>query len=77
MATIEEQYTKELHNKYGYFAAWDPGVKYKLGDYGKLKNKTVFERYGNISDLGIKFEITEKSSPGVLSWHSDGVQRCH
>jgi hypothetical protein len=74
MTSLAKQYTKEFNKKYGgYFVAWDPGVKYQLGDYGKLKDKTVFERYGNIKDLGINFEETELSSPGNMVFKSDGV----
>lgn len=75
MATIEKQYTGELHKEFGYFAAWDPGIKYKLGDYGKIKHKTVFERYGNISDLGIKFRTTDPSPSGKLSYQSKGTTK--
>ncbi|MDR3046041.1 MAG: hypothetical protein LBU51_00300 [Bacteroidales bacterium] len=77
MGTIERQYTEELYKRYGgYFAAWDPGVKYQLGDYGILKDKTIFERYGNITtDFGVNFEVTELSSPGNLSFCSEGINK--
>jgi hypothetical protein len=51
---LNTQYAKELHSQFGYLATWLPTASLKLGDIGTIKDG-VFERTGNLKDLGIEF----------------------
>jgi hypothetical protein len=69
--TVVEQYTKELHDKFKYYATWLPGNKLKVGDVGKLNNR-VFEYETNLKNLGIPFEVFTTENKTNLDYKSDG-----
>jgi hypothetical protein len=58
MAAVYEQYIEELHDKYGYLAAWLPNTKLRLGDVGILK-RDRFEFTTTLNDLGIPFNTRD------------------
>jgi hypothetical protein len=72
MAGPMAQYTNEMRNKFGYFAAWTPSHPFKLGDYGILK-KSVFRRLANVVDLGISFETRVQNSKANLKYATEGA----
>ncbi len=60
MGAVYQQYTEELHDKFGYLATWLPGTKLKLGDVGILK-RDRFEFVTTLNDLGLPFTIRDIS----------------
>ncbi len=58
MASMAAAYVKDLHNNFEeLYATWLPSGKYKLGDYGPVRNAT-FDYEGNIQrDFKIQFSI--------------------
>ena len=52
----QEQYTDEMHDHFGYYATWTPGLKLNLGDIGIL-NGNAFTRLANIKDKGLTFLV--------------------
>lgn len=71
MASVQDQYTEEMYKKFGYYAAWNPGVPFKLGDIGRLKNR-IFTRTGNLESLGIPIQIREDKTKTTLEHYSHG-----
>jgi hypothetical protein len=52
---ISSIYSEEIHNNLRpLYANWEPTQPIALGDYGKLEDD-IFIRFGNVTDLGIKF----------------------
>ena len=37
MTAVYEQYTQEMHSRFGYLATWLPNARIALGDVGVLK----------------------------------------
>lgn len=74
--SIAQMYCSTMNGHYGYrYAAWEPEVALRLGDYGTL-NKFYFSKIGNISDdFGLTVE--EEPSPqvgGTFGYTSKGVR---
>ncbi|MBC8081924.1 MAG: hypothetical protein H7Z21_01825 [Hymenobacter sp.] len=67
----QKQYTKEMKNRFGYYAAWDPGIPCALGDIGVLKNN-VFTRLGSLTEQGIPFEALLDTTPVDMDYESRG-----
>ena len=65
---LNTEYAKELHTQFGYLATWLPTATLKLGDIGTIKDG-VFERTGNLKDLGITFKA-ETHPAGDLEYAS-------
>ncbi len=65
-------YTREMYRQFGYLATWNPGTPMELGDIGIMKQKQ-FTKIGNVSDLGISFEIEEDHTPIDLEFSSEGA----
>ncbi|WP_025742587.1 hypothetical protein [Aquimarina pacifica] len=65
-------YTQELYRQFGYLATWNPGTPMALGDIGIMRQKQ-FTKIGNVSDLGISFEIEEDITPIDLEFSSEGA----
>ncbi|GHT79760.1 hypothetical protein AGMMS50262_23820 [Bacteroidia bacterium] len=75
MRSIAELYTDAMRQKYGMvYAAWKLGNHYELGDYGFL-NDNVFERQGNVKQLGFDFEILKDPNPSDENYKSTGVNK--
>ncbi len=68
-----QQYTSELHAKFGYLATWAPNLILHLGDVGTLRDH-VFEPVTTLSKLGIPFEKRDSQSPADYEYvSSDSV----
>lgn len=73
MQSPYEQYTEELHERYGYLATWLPSTKLRLGDVGVLR-RDRFELVTTLHHLGIEFaarDISEAADYEYIS--SDGA----
>jgi len=70
--SVVEQYTNELHKKFGYYATWMPGKKLVIGDVGKL-NGRVFERETSLKNLGIEFQVIVDDTKMDLDYKSEGA----
>lgn len=53
--SIARTYSKEMHDRYGYWAAWLPNVQMKLGAVGRL-SPGDFQDIDSLDALGIAFE---------------------
>lgn len=74
MASPRKSYTKQMANKFGYYATWFPTVPLKLGDYGIMQKKYLFVRVGNVHDLGIKFNKRIDTTANSIDYQtSDSV----
>lgn len=67
----QEQYTNEIREHFGYYAAWNPGVPLSLGDIGTFKDN-VFTGISDLSSFGINFDIKEDSTVTDLEYNSKG-----
>jgi hypothetical protein len=66
---LNTHYARELHDQFGYLATWLPTANLKLGDIGTIRDG-VFERSGNLKDLGITFTTETHSDAGDLEYAS-------
>jgi hypothetical protein len=74
MKPAYEQYTEELHQRFGYLATWLPNVKLQLGDVGVL-NRDRFERVSSLEQLGIPFTAHSFGSAADYEYtSSDSVE---
>jgi len=71
MKAVEKQYTDEMKENFGYYAAWNPGVPLQLGDIGTLDGN-VFTRIGSLSDQNISFEKRPDPTKINLEYNSHG-----
>ncbi|MBK6545719.1 MAG: hypothetical protein IPG12_10680 [Saprospiraceae bacterium] len=71
MKSAQEQYTDEMKKKFGYYATWNPGVPFKIGDIGTF-NDNIFTRLSNLEDLGIEFDIRTDNTKTPLEHNSQG-----
>ena len=69
MPTIEEQYTDEMYEQRGYFAAWEPNVAIKLGDCGPIDGRT-FKPQGDLFQWRIEFDVTDEGQPADIDYSS-------
>jgi hypothetical protein len=65
MASIAEQYGREIHGQLGYWPAWLPGMWVKLGDCGTIDD-FQFNRRTSLRSLGVEFEVEDRGTPGNL-----------
>jgi hypothetical protein len=65
VTAVNVQYTRELHDRFGYSATWVPTSEVRLGDVGVLR-KHQYERVRTLADLDIGFERRNASSMGSL-----------
>jgi hypothetical protein len=71
-----EQYTEELHQRYGYLATWLPSTKLHLGDVGTLR-RDRFELVTTLNHLGIEFatrDISEAADYEYISANGASLQ---
>lgn len=71
MASVEQQYTKELRNGLGYLATWLPGMPIFLGDVG-LIDDGVFKRVSHLQPLGVGFKTQKDRSTDRYEYQSSG-----
>lgn len=69
MASSADQYTREIHDKLHYWAAWLPGTLIRLGDCGTV-DRFVFNRRSSLSSFGIAFDKDKRGSSGHLTHQS-------
>jgi len=65
MASIAEQYGRELKGELNYWPAWLPGTIVRLGDCGTIDN-FQFNRRTSLKALGVDYETQDQGSPGDL-----------
>ncbi|WP_371551403.1 hypothetical protein OG266_38460 [Streptomyces sp. NBC_00554] len=70
-----EQYTRELFDKWGYFATWMPNGPCALGDVGVLRGRR-FNRMTSLANLGVAFTTTRRGTPVDYSYASTGGVDC-
>lgn len=66
---LNTQYAKELHDQFGYLATWLPSSNLKLGDFGTIEDG-IFQRAGNLKDLGIGFTTETHPDAGDVEYAS-------
>jgi len=66
---LNKKYAKEIHDEYGYLAAWLPTANIQVGDVGTIKDG-IFEKKGNLKDVGIKFSSTTDPQTGEYEYAS-------
>jgi hypothetical protein len=69
MVAISRQYTREMYEKFGYFATWLPNVRLKLGDVGVVKER-AFEPASSLEKLGIAFDTDCDRQPADVDYTS-------
>ncbi|MBN1340097.1 MAG: hypothetical protein JXA03_12280 [Bacteroidales bacterium] len=67
----KDQYTREMHKKFGYYATWEPNRPLSLGDVGIFR-KNEFTRISNLVHFNISFNINPDDTPGDLEYNSQG-----
>lgn len=76
MASPQEQYTREMHEKFGYLAIWAPNVTLKLGDVGVI-TKHEFSFMTTLEERGIKFRVRRGDRPASYEHRSAGGVSVH
>lgn len=71
MSAVHEQYAREMHASFGYFASWPPNATISLGDVGVVR-RMGFRRLQNLSDLGIGLAVKRAGRPADLEYASAG-----
>src|SRR5579863_9247115 len=66
------QYTREMHENFGYFATWAPNVQLQLGDIGVLRDY-VFEPVTTLGRMGIPFQARTAGNAIDLDYASAGT----
>lgn len=69
MASGYRRYLREMSSRFGYLAAWHPGVVLRLGDVGLLE-RGQFTRMTTLGQLGIPFGARADEKPDALSHES-------
>ncbi len=71
MTELVELYSKGIKRKLkNYWAAWLPGTRYAVGDFGTL-NGYLFEKAGTLAEFGIEFHAEPDSDPSPLDISSE------
>jgi hypothetical protein len=65
--SLRSKYAKQVHSTLGsgYHAAWYPDTPHTVGTYGRMEDD-VFMPYGNVVDLGVKYDIDPDITPSAL-----------
>jgi hypothetical protein len=69
MPAINQQYAREMNEKFGYFATWLPNVRVKLGDVGVVRDH-VFEPVSSLEQMGIAFDVDRDRQTADLDYTS-------
>ncbi len=67
MASVAEQYVREIHDDLSYWPVWAPGVHLELGSCGPVGDDWEFKPEANIRDFGIEFEPAPPN-PTTMPW---------
>jgi hypothetical protein len=73
--SLRSKYARQVRRTFGkgYHAAWFPDTPHALGAYGRIEDD-VFIAHGNISDLGVQYQIDKDTIPSALECNaSKGV----
>ena len=73
--SLRSKYARQVRRTFGsgYHAAWFPDTSRTIGDYGRMDDD-VFIAHGNISDLGVQYNIDLDTIPSALAINaSEGV----
>ncbi len=66
----QEQYTKELYQRFGYLATWTPAVPISLGDVGEMDG-SVFRRVSSLKEMNVSFAIRPAENKEDLVYTSE------
>jgi hypothetical protein len=69
---LAERYCDGIRDELEFYAAWLPDTIMRLGDYGKVDDG-VFQRAGNIRELGVAFPSILGEPGGDHEYQSDGT----
>jgi hypothetical protein len=72
MVAIHERYTRELYEKYGYFAGWLPSTRLALGDVGTFAGRR-FTKLTTLADLRVPFTTDAPGAIADLEYASSGA----
>lgn len=72
MAAIHERYTREVYEKYGYFAGWLPSTRLALGDIGTFAGRR-FTKLSTLADLRVPFTTDAPGAIADLEYASSGA----
>lgn len=65
--SLRSKYAKQVRSTFGsgYHAAWYPDTPHAIGAYGRMEDD-VFISYGNVAELGVKYDINRDTIPSAL-----------
>jgi hypothetical protein len=66
---LNTKYAKEIHDQFGYLATWLPTANMQVGDVGTI-NDGIFDKKGNLKDLGITFSSQADPQMGDVEYAS-------
>lgn len=69
--SLASQYCKELRRELRRHANFPPNRPIALGDYGVVRDH-VFDRLGNVADLGIRFGVVDGAGQSSFQFKSQG-----
>lgn len=67
MAGPQQQYLREMHRRFGYFATWLPTTPLQVGDVGTFDGN-VFTKVRHITDFNLPNPATETGDPSDFSY---------
>lgn len=73
--SLRSKYARQVRRTFGsgYHAAWYPDTPHAIGAYGRMEDD-VFVVYGNLRDIGVKYDIDQDTIPSALELNaSSGV----
>ncbi|HEY5864385.1 MAG TPA: hypothetical protein VI542_02365 [Candidatus Tectomicrobia bacterium] len=73
--SLRSTYARQVGRTFGsgYHAAWYPDTPHAIGAYGRMEDD-VFVAYGNIRDLGVRYDIDQDTIPSALELNaSNGI----
>ena len=72
MTAINERYTREIRNRFGYSGTWLPTTQVRVGDVGVLHNYE-YVRVRSLRELGVRFRERTDTASANLEYASAGV----
>jgi hypothetical protein len=72
MVAIHERYTREVYEKFGYFAGWLPSSRLALGDVGTFAGRR-FTKLTTLADLRVPFTTDAPGAIADLEYASSGA----
>jgi hypothetical protein len=68
---VFKQYTREMHEEFGYFATWAPNTTLRLGDVGIIRGHR-FDPVTSLAELGVTFQTTSTGPVSTYTYSSAG-----